>query len=167
MNSKSLKTNLFLYSIAEQVLTYNQANRAVAILCNHRKTASKNFDDQMGRMDEKLNKKRQAIEDKDAELDGASKKVSSTLSIFNLLISQKEREKLQTQLNRLKDQLTKLECARQDKDENKEIALGTSKLNYLDPRITIGWCKKYDVPIEKVKLDLELFRTCSTSFSGL
>jgi len=122
-------------SIAEQVLTYNQANRAVAILCNHRKTASKNFDDQMGRMDEKLNKKRQAIEDKDAELDGASKK---------------EREKLQTQLNRLKDQLTKLECARQDKDENKEIALGTSKLNYLDPRITIGWCKKYDVPIEKV-----------------
>ena len=30
----------------------------------------------MGRMDEKLNKKRQAIEDKEAELDGASKKVS-------------------------------------------------------------------------------------------
>lgn len=122
-------------SIAEQVLTYNQANRAVAILCNHRKTASKNFDDQMGRMDEKLNKKRQDIEDKEAQLDCASKK---------------DRDKLQTQLTRLKDQLTKLECARQDKDENKEIALGTSKLNYLDPRITIGWCKKFDVPVDKV-----------------
>ena len=24
-------------------------------------------------------------------------------------------------------------------DENKEIALGTSKLNYLDPRITVAW----------------------------
>ena len=24
-------------------------------------------------------------------------------------------------------------------DENKEIALGTSKLNYLDPRISIAW----------------------------
>ena len=35
-------------------------------------------------------------------------------------------------------------------EENKEIALGTSKLNYLDPRITVAWCKKNEVPIEKV-----------------
>lgn len=35
-------------------------------------------------------------------------------------------------------------------EENKEIALGTSKLNYLDPRITVAWCKKYDVQVEKV-----------------
>ena len=35
-------------------------------------------------------------------------------------------------------------------DENKEIALGTSKLNYLDPRISVAWCKKYDVPVEKI-----------------
>ena len=35
-------------------------------------------------------------------------------------------------------------------DENKDIALGTSKLNYLDPRISVAWCKKHDVPIEKV-----------------
>lgn len=35
-------------------------------------------------------------------------------------------------------------------DENKQIALGTSKLNYLDPRISVAWCKKFEVPIEKV-----------------
>ena len=35
-------------------------------------------------------------------------------------------------------------------DENKDIALGTSKLNYLDPRISVAWCKKHEVPIEKV-----------------
>ncbi len=35
-------------------------------------------------------------------------------------------------------------------EENKEIALGTSKLNYLDPRISVAWCKKWNVPIEKV-----------------
>ena len=34
--------------------------------------------------------------------------------------------------------------------ENKEIALGTSKLNYLDPRISVAWCKKWEVPIEKI-----------------
>lgn len=26
-----------------------------------------------------------------------------------------------------------------DKEEGKEIALGTSKLNYLDPRISVAW----------------------------
>jgi DNA topoisomerase-1 len=36
-----------------------------------------------------------------------------------------------------------------DRDEGKEIALGTSKLNYIDPRLTFAWCKKFEVPIEK------------------
>ena len=35
-------------------------------------------------------------------------------------------------------------------EENKEIALGTSKLNYLDPRISVAWCKKWEVPVEKI-----------------
>ena len=25
-----------------------------------------------------------------------------------------------------------------------------SKFNYLDPRITVAWCKKHDVPLEKI-----------------
>lgn len=36
------------------------------------------------------------------------------------------------------------------KEEMKSVALGTSKINYLDPRITVAWCKRNDVPIEKV-----------------
>ena len=37
-----------------------------------------------------------------------------------------------------------------NKDDNKNIALGTSKINYMDPRITISWCKNMEVPIEKI-----------------
>ena len=59
-------------------------------------------------------------------------------------------EKKKQAVKRLLEQLEKLEIQRTDKDENKTIALGTSKLNYLDPRISVAWCKKYDVPIEKV-----------------
>lgn len=33
----------------------------------------------------------------------------------------------------------KLEVQATDREENKQIALGTSKLNYLDPRITVAW----------------------------
>jgi DNA topoisomerase-1 len=36
------------------------------------------------------------------------------------------------------------------KDENKAVALGTSKINYMDTRITVAWCKKVELPIEKV-----------------
>ncbi|CAF4333305.1 unnamed protein product [Rotaria socialis] len=36
------------------------------------------------------------------------------------------------------------------REENKDIALGTSKLNYLDPRISVAWRKKWDVPIEEI-----------------
>jgi hypothetical protein len=53
-------------------------------------------------------------------------------------------------LERLNDQLKKLEIQTIDKEENKDIALGTSKLNYLDPRISVAWSKKFNVPLEKI-----------------
>jgi len=37
-----------------------------------------------------------------------------------------------------------------DRQQNKEVALGTAKINYMDPRITVAWCKRNEVPIEKV-----------------
>ena len=37
-----------------------------------------------------------------------------------------------------------------DKRDNAEVSLGTSKINYMDPRITISWCKRNEVPIEKL-----------------
>ena len=37
-----------------------------------------------------------------------------------------------------------------DRDENKTTALGTSKINYIDPRITVSWCRQHEVPVEKM-----------------
>jgi DNA topoisomerase-1 len=37
-----------------------------------------------------------------------------------------------------------------DKDENKAVSLTTAKINYMDPRITVAWCKQNEVMIEKV-----------------
>lgn len=61
-----------------------------------------------------------------------------------------EKEKAQKKYDQKKEQLKKLKISRTDKDENKQVALGTSKLNYLDPRITVAWAKKFEVPLEKV-----------------
>lgn len=48
-------------------------------------------------------------------------------------------DKKKKSLQRTKEQLQKLELQETDRDENKTIALGTSKLNYLDPRISVAW----------------------------
>jgi len=43
-----------------------------------------------------------------------------------------------------------MEMDKKIKEDLKTVALGTSKINYLDPRITVAWCKTHEVPIEKI-----------------
>uniref|UniRef100_A0A3Q4HZA6 DNA topoisomerase n=1 Tax=Neolamprologus brichardi TaxID=32507 RepID=A0A3Q4HZA6_NEOBR len=59
-------------------------------------------------------------------------------------------ERKKAAVKRCEEQLLKLEVQATDREENKQIALGTSKLNYLDPRISVAWCKNMEVPIEKI-----------------
>ena len=51
---------------------------------------------------------------------------------------------------KLKQMIASKELELSEKKENAEVALGTSKINYMDPRISITWCKKTETPIEKV-----------------
>ncbi|KAL0374396.1 UNVERIFIED_CONTAM: DNA topoisomerase 1 alpha [Sesamum radiatum] len=46
--------------------------------------------------------------------------------------------------------IEKMERDKETKEDLKTVALGTSKINYLDPRITVAWCKRHEVPIEKI-----------------
>lgn len=57
---------------------------------------------------------------------------------------------VESEIKRVKERLAKLKADMQVKDDLKTVALGTSKINYLDPRITVAWCKKHEVPIEKI-----------------
>jgi DNA topoisomerase-1 len=56
------------------------------------------------------------------------------------------KNKIQTATQSLNKETYKVD----QREFNKDIALGTSKLNYMDPRITVTWCKNEEVPIEKV-----------------
>ncbi|GAA6002945.1 hypothetical protein JCM10207_001912 [Rhodosporidiobolus poonsookiae] len=58
--------------------------------------------------------------------------------------------KLVQQLVKLDDRIQVAKTNAVDKDEGKEISLGTSKINYIDPRISYAWCKEHDVPVSKV-----------------
>src|ERR1700761_2608362 len=44
-----------LYSIPEKVKDYNDANRKVAILCNHKRTVAASHEQQMEKMEDKIN----------------------------------------------------------------------------------------------------------------
>eukprot|EP00758_Cryptobia_borreli_P008533 Tbor_TRINITY_DN5396_c0_g6::TRINITY_DN5396_c0_g6_i1::g.4632::m.4632 len=57
---------------------------------------------------------------------------------------------LDTVIERLQLQAAKHKAAVQIKDESKTVSLGTSKINYIDPRIVFAWTKKVNIKPEKV-----------------
>jgi DNA topoisomerase-1 len=59
-------------------------------------------------------------------------------------------KKAQAALEKLRERIVNYEAKLALRDANKEVALGTSKINYMDPRITVAWCKAKEVPLEMV-----------------
>jgi len=60
------------------------------------------------------------------------------------------KDKIQEAIQKIKKRIEEESSKKDSKEKNKEVALGTSKTNYNDPRISVNWCKKWEVPIEKV-----------------
>eukprot|EP00045_Choanoeca_perplexa_P007370 m.66251 g.66251 ORF g.66251 m.66251 type:complete len:696 (+) comp14047_c0_seq3:242-2329(+) len=133
--------------VDEKMLAYQRANRAVAVLCNHQRAAPKTHELQVERLDDALEKIRTDLRDAKAERKALKKKAKADgPSAADI----KKLESLKKKVERLELRLQKKEIAKVDKIENKTIALSTSKLNYLDPRISVAWAKRFDVPVEKV-----------------
>lgn len=115
---------------AQLLLTYNRANRAVAILCNHQRSVAKTHEKSMENLKTKITEKRNKIDEMKDVIEELRRDPEN---------NSKEIVKKEISLAKLQDQLLKLEIGATDKEENKEIALGTSKLNYIDPRINVAW----------------------------
>jgi len=107
---------------------YDAANKEVAILCNHQKGVSKGHN--------------QAVENSQAKVDSLRKEIEA--------LREDDSDKIQSKLISLQERLTKAELRLRMKDDLKTVSLGTSKINYLDPRITIAWCKRNECPLNIV-----------------
>ena len=55
-------------------------------------------------------------------------------------------ERLEKNKKKVNDYKIKMDLA----NKTKNVALGTSKANYCDPRIGISFCKSFDIQLEKV-----------------
>jgi DNA topoisomerase-1 len=133
-------------NVAAKMLAYNRANRAVAVLCNHQRAVPKQHETGMANLDKKLEEKQDVIKKAEKDLKHAKKAYKSGGGNADKAAVDKAKKRVE----KLLEELEKLEIQKTDKDENKTISLGTSKLNYLDPRISVQWCKTHEVPIEKV-----------------
>lgn len=105
---------------------YNKANAAAAILCNHRKNMNKTTNKQIENLDKTI-KKQKARLTKLKKSRAKPEKISEIQKKIKLLKAKK---------------IVKIEL--------KNIALGTSKINYIDPRISVSFMKKYNIPINKI-----------------
>jgi DNA topoisomerase-1 len=105
---------------------YNRANLKVATLCNHQKNVSKSFNESI----ENFNSKIKELNEQKKEL---SKKKSSKEKIA----------KLDSKIKEIKGK-------KDLKIELKNVSLTTSKTNYIDPRITIAFLKRHNIPMEKI-----------------
>jgi DNA topoisomerase-1 len=103
---------------------YQIANKNVAELCNHQRATPASHAASLVKMDEKI-------------------------AAVRAEVAEAEKAKNAAKAEKLALRVVKMEAERRTKDETKNVSLGTSKINYNDPRITIAWCKHHDVPISK------------------
>ncbi|XP_069847628.1 DNA topoisomerase I, mitochondrial-like isoform X1 [Dipodomys merriami] len=140
-------------SQADKVLAHSRANRAAAVLCNHRRATPRSFETSMQALRRKIEAKEAQVAEAREELQRAMADPRTGGDSSSRRLLQQRQQRLQ----RLSGQLARARAQATAKDENKQVALGTSKLNYLDPRISIAWmwlmscrCRRFGVPVEKV-----------------
>lgn len=118
------------------ISVFNQANTAVALLCNHQKNVSSNLDGQIDKYNEQIKKLQ-------------SKKIKL----------KKSKSKSKTEkLNKIASKIKIIKMKKDTKLMMKNVSLGTSKMNYIDPRIIFAFIKKYNIPKEKIFNDKLLTR---------
>lgn len=149
----------------EKVLFFNRANREVAILCNHQRTVSTAFSSQMEKLDEKIKeieREKQILLEHYEKMVGNPKKrkrdqmtgeedSKEPLSSNGKPIKiPKTAEGILKKIKILESRIAKCELRKTEKEDLKEVALSTSKNNYIDPRIAVAWCRNHDVDIKKI-----------------
>ncbi len=107
------------------IAMFNQANTAVALLCNHQKSGNSSIDNLLDKIDERLKelkKKKQKYQEKKAH----------------------------DKVKNVEAKIKSLKLKKETKLKMKNVSLGTSKNNYIDPRIIFAFIKKFEIPPEKL-----------------
>ncbi|KAG8367362.1 hypothetical protein BUALT_Bualt16G0064200 [Buddleja alternifolia] len=136
--------------VGEKVAIYQHANKEVALICNHQRAVSKSHTAQMLRLKEKIEELKGVLEELKADLARAKKGKPPLKNADGKPKRNLNPDALERKIAQTIAKIEKMERDKETKEDLKTVALGTSKINYLDPRITVAWCKLHEVPIEKI-----------------
>ncbi len=148
-------------SIREKLHAFDMANLAVAKKLNHKKALPKNFNEQIAKMDTQIQSAIDKEELTASKVKHNLKKICSDIERANknfegdtlklALKNLKEREKKEKdKLTKAEEKVTALKEKRDFKANNADIALGTSKTNYITPQLAYSICNDLEIPIEKI-----------------
>lgn len=137
-------------TLSEKVAVYQVANKEVAIICNHQRSVSKTHDAQMSRLNEKIDELKSQRQELKEDLSRAKKGKPPLKDKEGKPKRNLAPEAIEKKLSQIDVKIDKMEIDKKVKEDLKTVALGTSKINYLDPRISVAWCKRHEVPIEKI-----------------
>lgn len=101
---------------------FNKANATVASLCNHQKSSSTTNSNSLEKIEEQIKKLKEKKKDTNDE----------------------------NKINTINNKLIVLNLKKEVKNKTNSISLGTSKNNYIDPRIFFAYAKKHDIPVNKI-----------------
>jgi len=101
---------------------FNQANTAVALLCNHQKNVSTDIEKAVKVIDDNLKKYKK----------------------------RKQKTKDKEKIKLIEAKIITLKMKKDTKVKMKNVSLGTSKNNYIDPRIIFAFIAKYKIPEDKL-----------------
>ncbi|RHN71157.1 putative DNA topoisomerase [Medicago truncatula] len=135
--------------VAEKKDVYQHANKQVAIICNHQRSVSKNHSAQISKLNEKIVELQASLRELKIDLKRARKE-NSPLTSSDGKKRNLNPEAIEKKITQTSAKIEKMQRDMHTKEDLKTVALGTSKINYLDPRISVAWCKRHEVPIEKV-----------------
>ncbi|CAD7945607.1 unnamed protein product [Amoebophrya sp. A25] len=132
---------------------YNEANKKVAILCNHQKAVSKGHEEGVEKLKDRFEASKERIHTLKQHLhlqekgqDGVQYDENAPAT-FKL---PKNKTATAKAIASEIDRNAKLLSEMNTKESNKNVSLTTSKINYMDPRITIAFCKRTKLDISKV-----------------
>ncbi|KAM3390362.1 hypothetical protein ACQJBY_012142 [Aegilops geniculata] len=137
-------------SLLEKINVYSRANKQVAIICNHQRAVPKSHDSQMTKLNEKIDELKAQRDEWKADLERAKKGKPLAGDEDGKRKRNLTPEVLEIKISRIETRIKEMDMTKTNREELKTVALGTSKINYLDPRITVAWCKTHEVPIEKI-----------------
>lgn len=146
---------------AQKLALYDDACLVVTKKLNHQRNISKNFDTQMGKIDENIKKavaseevtKKKATE----QLKKLQKKIKAAKAALTgekleatLLAYKEQKSKIEGRVKRAQERIDNLKIKKDFKGKTANFSISTARTNYSSPRIAFSWCKDNGVPIEKI-----------------